>query len=100
MLAGDSTYRPTAPSTRRILSALTHAGHEIGLHGSFATVKDREADDRAAPGASGDWLTRPIDGVRQHFLRMRAGDSPSGSCSKRVSSTTPPGGSPTGTDSV
>ena len=43
MLAGDSTYRPDGPPTRRILTALTHAGHEVGLHGSFATASDAKS---------------------------------------------------------
>ena len=51
MLAGDSTYRPKASTTRRILAALTHAGHEIGLHGSFATAERRQVDGGAAPPA-------------------------------------------------
>ena len=72
MMAGDSTYRPDAPATNRILSAVGQAGHEIGLHGSFATVEDagRMASQRR-------WLThlsqRTISGARQHFLRMRPG---------------------------
>jgi len=71
-MAGDSTYRPDAPATNRILSAVGQAGHEIGLHGSFATVEDagRMASQRR-------WLTnlsqRTISGARQHFLRMRPG---------------------------
>jgi hypothetical protein len=72
MVAGDSTYRPEAPTTHRILDAVTHAGHEIGLHGSFATV-----DDAERMAAQRRWLSRvtgrPISGVRQHFLRMRPG---------------------------
>ena len=72
MIAGDSTYRPDGPAARRILSALTHAGHEIGLHGSFAT-----GDHSASMAAQRRWLGRltgaPVVGVRQHFLRMRPG---------------------------
>jgi hypothetical protein len=72
MLAGDSTYRPEGPATRRILTALTHAGHEIGLHGSFVT-----AEDAKSMMAQRRMLSRladsPVDGVRQHFLRMHPG---------------------------
>ncbi|MEO8090182.1 MAG: hypothetical protein ABI703_07795 [Gemmatimonadales bacterium] len=72
ILAGDSTYRPEGPPTRRILAALTHAGHEVGLHGSFAT-----ADNAKAMVGQRRMLSRladtPIDGIRQHFLRMRPG---------------------------
>ena len=72
MLAGDSTYRPDGPAARRILTAITHANHEIGLHGSFAT-----ADDPRSMLAQRRLLTRladsPVEGTRQHFLRMRPG---------------------------
>jgi hypothetical protein len=72
IVAGDSTYRPDSPATHRILDALGHAGHEIGLHGSFASgqsaerlARQRYALDRLAG--------RSVVGVRQHFLRMRPG---------------------------
>jgi hypothetical protein len=72
ILSGDSTYRAEGAAAHRILSALTHAGHEIGLHGSFATV-----DDAAVMRAQRRTLARltgaPVLGVRQHFLRMRPG---------------------------
>ena len=74
MVSGDCTYHPDAPATHRILSAVTRAGHEIGLHGSFETGGDavRMASQRR-------WLGRlvekPIEGVRQHFLRMRPGST-------------------------
>ena len=72
MVAGDATYRPEAAATHRLLDAVVHAGHEIGLHGSFATTEDagRMASQRR-------WLShlsqRTIGGARQHFLRMRPG---------------------------
>ena len=72
IVAGDATYRPDSPATGRILSAVAHAGHEIGLHGSFATGESAErliSQRRALDRLSG----RPIVGVRQHFLRMRPG---------------------------
>ena len=72
IIAGDSTYRPEGPAARRILTALTHAGHEIGLHGSFATagnlksmVTQRRTLSRLADS--------PVEGTRQHFLRMHPG---------------------------
>jgi peptidoglycan/xylan/chitin deacetylase (PgdA/CDA1 family) len=72
IVAGDSTYRPNAPATNRILRAISHAGHEIGLHGSFQSGEDPArllAERRLL-----DHLTeRTILGVRQHFLRMRPG---------------------------
>lgn len=70
--AGDSTYRPQSPATNRILSAVGQAGHEFGLHGSFATT-----EDAGRMAAQRRWLShitqRTISGVRQHFLRMRPG---------------------------
>jgi len=75
--AGDLTYRPDAPAARRILDAVREAGHEIGLHGSFATSDRHEhfAEQRAMLRAltGGD-----VDGVRQHYLRMRAATTPRG----------------------
>jgi hypothetical protein len=75
--AGDLTYRPDSAQTRRIFDALRSAGHEIGLHGSFAT-----SDDHARFGAQRS-LVRTITGtqptgVRQHYLRMRAATTPRG----------------------
>ena len=72
MLAGDSTYRPDSPAAGRILSALTHAGHEIGLHGSFATVSDSKRMTAQCRTLS-RVASAPVAGVRQHFLRMRPG---------------------------
>jgi hypothetical protein len=72
MLSGDSTYRTDGAAARRILTALSHAGHEIGLHGSFATVHDPAI--MSAQRRSLVRLTEgPVVGVRQHFLRMRPG---------------------------
>jgi hypothetical protein len=72
LLAGDSTYRPEGPAARRILTALTHAGHEIGLHGSFATGEDAKSmmGQRRMLSRLAD---SPGDGIRQHFLRMHPG---------------------------
>ncbi|MFL5617209.1 MAG: hypothetical protein ACJ79A_02305 [Gemmatimonadaceae bacterium] len=75
--AGDLTYRPDSKQTRRIFEALRAAGHEIGLHGSFAT-----SDDHARFGAQRSLLRTIIgaepSGVRQHYLRMRAATTPRG----------------------
>jgi hypothetical protein len=70
--AGDSTYHADGPAARRILAALGQAGHEIALHGSFATGLDAErlAAQRRTLARLAD---APIVGVRQHFLRMRPG---------------------------
>ena len=69
---GDVTYRPESRATRRLLSAVSDGGHEIGLHGSFASWLDvatlrRERERLAAVTG------RVPGGVRQHFLRMRPG---------------------------
>ena len=75
--AGDLTYRPEAPATRRIFDAIHAAGHEIGLHGSFVT-----SDDHAQFGTQRATLRRLVKteaiGVRQHYLRMRAATTPRG----------------------
>jgi hypothetical protein len=73
-LAGDSTYRADGAAARRILTALIQAGHEIGLHGSFATGADarRMASERRTLARLADIS---ILGVRQHFLRMRPGQT-------------------------
>ncbi len=74
VLAGDLTYRPESVRARRILAAIEAGGNEIGLHGSRATVDDVRAfvvqRDRLAALAG----RSPI-GVRQHFLRMRPGET-------------------------
>ena len=72
MLAGDLTYDPEGRRASRILRAIADGGHEIGLHGSFATYTDpqRLAEQRARL----ERLTAsPVTGVRQHYLRMRPG---------------------------
>jgi hypothetical protein len=75
--AGDLTYRPDSPAARRILDAVRDAGHEIGLHGSFATSEHHErfAEQRAALHAL---VGSDVAGVRQHYLRMRAASTPRG----------------------
>ncbi len=71
-LAGNLTYRPESNAARRIVDAAAGAGHEIGLHGSFATWLDagllRGERERLAR-----LTARDPTGVRQHFLRMRPG---------------------------
>jgi peptidoglycan/xylan/chitin deacetylase (PgdA/CDA1 family) len=72
IVSGDATYRPDSSATSRILSDLAHAGHEIGLHGSFGTDEDPQRlgrQRRRLDRLSG----RVVVGVRQHFLRMRPG---------------------------
>jgi len=72
--AGDITYAPESPPVRRILDAARNDGHEIGLHGSFASFVNHDVfvqqRARLAAVAGGN-----ANGVRQHFLRMRPGRS-------------------------
>jgi hypothetical protein len=74
MARGDLTYRPESGRARRILRRLVAEGHEVGLHGSFATWLE--------PAAMGNQRRRleglcgaPVSGVRQHYLRMRPGQT-------------------------
>jgi peptidoglycan/xylan/chitin deacetylase (PgdA/CDA1 family) len=71
-LRGDVTYAPESDTARRIVSRITQAGHEIGLHGSFATGLDatRLGEERQRLAAV---IGHAPSGVRQHFLRMRPG---------------------------
>ena len=67
---GDLTYSPESRGTRRILDAIRAGGHEIGLHGSFAT-SDAPAlfgEQRARLAAL---IGQQARGVRQHYLRLR-----------------------------
>ncbi len=69
--AGDLTYSPESLVVKRLLDALAAAGHEVGLHGSFATYDNAEmfAEQRRRLSALG---AKPA-GVRQHYLRMAPG---------------------------
>jgi hypothetical protein len=72
MRAGDLTYRPEGKKTSRILHQVDAAGHEIGLHGSFATLERPELLAAQRARLEG-LLTREVSGVRQHYVRMRPG---------------------------
>ncbi|HSY84407.1 MAG TPA: hypothetical protein VK807_21770 [Gemmatimonadaceae bacterium] len=69
--AGDLTYSPESRAVKRLLDALAAAGHEVGLHGSFATYDNAEVfgEQRRRLSALGATPT----GVRQHYLRMVPG---------------------------
>jgi hypothetical protein len=75
MRAGDLTYSPESPAARRMWTAIRAAGDEIGLHGSFATMEGGtpvfDAQRRRLTAVSGS----PSPGVRQHYLRMRPGET-------------------------
>ena len=99
MLAGDSTYRPEGPPRAGSSTALTHAGHEIGLHGSFATARS-QAHDRRSVGRSAVWLPIPGDGRAPALPPNATRTSLSESWLRLVSTTMPPGGLPIETGSV
>jgi peptidoglycan/xylan/chitin deacetylase (PgdA/CDA1 family) len=71
-IKGDVTYSVETPATRLFLAAISDRGHEIGLHGSFATFLDADV-----MGQERERLRRrtgaAVNGIRQHFLRMRPG---------------------------
>jgi hypothetical protein len=71
-LAGDLTYGPDSSRLRRILDLLATERHQVGLHGSFATMDSAERF-----GAERAQISRLAGGdtraVRQHYLRMRPG---------------------------
>lgn len=69
---GDVTYAVESGLARRILAALAERGHEVGVHGTFATSTDPSAftAERRRLGT----VTKAVPGgVRQHFLKMRPG---------------------------
>jgi hypothetical protein len=69
---GDLTYRPESRRGRRIVGAVRGEGHEVGLHGSFATM-DAAGVFETQRTRLGRLSGEPVVGVRQHFLRMRPG---------------------------
>jgi len=72
ILAGDVTYRIEDRAAQEAIRLALEAGGELGLHGSFETgdLPDAFASERARlQRASG----QAVNGVRQHFLRMRPG---------------------------
>lgn len=76
---GDVTYAIRSRGARRIVAAVSAAGHELAVHGSFttATRDDAFADERnALLSVSGG--ARAAAGVRQHFLKMRPGRTQAG----------------------
>jgi hypothetical protein len=77
ILAGDVTYRIEGRAAQEAIRLALWSGGEVGLHGSFATGDRGEvfATERARlQRASG----QPVQGVRQHFLRMRPGATQAG----------------------
>ena len=72
--AGDVTYSIRSRGARRIVAAVSASGHELGVHGSFATSRtdDAFAKERAALASVN---AAEAIGVRQHFLKMRPGQT-------------------------
>lgn len=70
--AGDLTYSPDRTDVARVVARIQSAGHEIGLHGSFATGLDAAAM-RSQRERIGRLVGVPAAGVRQHYLKMRPG---------------------------
>jgi hypothetical protein len=74
MRAGDLTYRPDGRGARAAVRALRERGCEINLHGSFET-SDRHALFAEQRHRLAELSESPVLGVRQHFLRMRPGQT-------------------------
>ena len=72
MRAGDLTYQPESPKAKSIVARVAAAGHEIALHGSFATLetKDAFAEQRVRLERLAGTHVR---GVRQHYVRIHPG---------------------------
>jgi len=71
--AGDVTYAIEGRPARRLIAAVRDAGHELGVHGTFATTVEGGAfgQERARLAAVTGLPVAP--GIRQHFLKMRPG---------------------------
>ncbi|HZZ80535.1 MAG TPA: hypothetical protein VFE62_18675 [Gemmataceae bacterium] len=65
----DPGYSVETPAVRDVLRTLRNAGHDIGLHPSFAAWNDpgRMASEKARLEAA---LGAPVDQVRMHWLRF------------------------------
>jgi hypothetical protein len=72
MRAGDLTYRPESTKARGILVQVRGAGHEIGLHGSFATLDNHGAFSEQRRRLE-DIAGTPVQGIRQHYVRLHPG---------------------------
>lgn len=72
MRAGDLTYRPESTKARGIITQVRAIGHEIGLHGSFATLNDAEALN-AQRLRLVEIAGSPVHGIRQHYVRIHPG---------------------------
>ena len=71
---GDVTYVAESKRVRDIIARLQREGHEVALHGSFATVEDGSEFPRQRSRLEAITGT-PVRGVRQHFLRRVVGET-------------------------
>jgi hypothetical protein len=72
MRAGDLTYNPESAKARGIIAQVRAIGHEIGLHGSFATLDHHDAfseQRQRLEAIAGP----PVRGIRQHYVRIHPG---------------------------
>ncbi len=72
MRAGDLTYSAESTKARGIIAQVRAIGHEIGLHGSFATLDHTElfTEQRQRLAAIAG---SPVRGIRQHYVRIQPG---------------------------
>jgi hypothetical protein len=73
-VTGDLTYRLDSRKARGILRDVLAAGHELGLHGSFATMESAAELRRQRVRLEAHTGCATL-GVRQHFLRIRPGST-------------------------
>jgi len=72
MRAGDLTYRPESAKARGIIAQVRAIGHEIALHGSFATLDHTQVfgeQRQRLEAIAGS----PVRGIRQHYVRIQPG---------------------------
>ena len=72
MRAGDLTYRPESARARGIIAQVRAIGHEIGLHGSFATLDDSDALKEQRHRLV-EIAGSPVHGIRQQYVRIHPG---------------------------
>ena len=72
MRAGDLTYSPESTKARGIVAEVRAVGHEIGLHGSFATLDHHGVFSEQRERLEGI-AGAPVRGIRQHYVRIHPG---------------------------
>ncbi len=74
MRAGDLTYLPEGNRASGIMKMVAAGEHEIGLHGSFRTM-DQPEQFALQRTRLERLVGNRVLGVRQHFMRMRPGQT-------------------------